>query len=60
MNKLLPSGNLFFLSSILFLSTAFLSEKSAVWFGLCVVFFIIGLAIRKKHAEKVSEHKAKM
>ena len=60
MKKLFQTGNLFYLTAVVFFIVSLLSRKYAVYLSLAVVFFILGLAARKKNAEKTHENKPKM
>ncbi len=55
MQKFFQTGYAFFLVAVVFLAVSALTEKFAVYLGLAVVFFILGLAVRKKNSQKSSE-----
>lgn len=59
MKKFFDSGYAFFFVAVLFLVISALGEKVAVYLSLGVVFFILGLAVRKKNAQKAIEQTPK-
>jgi len=52
MRKFFDSGNAFFLLAILFILISLFAERSAVYISLGALWFILGLAVRKKNAQK--------
>lgn len=56
MKNFFESGNGFFAVSGLFFVVSVLSERSAVYLAIAVVFFILGLAARKKSIQKDREN----
>jgi len=59
MKKFFDSGYAFFFVAFVSLVVSVLSEKAAVYLSIGVVFFIIGLAVRKKNAQKTIEQTPK-
>ncbi|MBI5021417.1 MAG: hypothetical protein HZB59_08280 [Ignavibacteriales bacterium] len=59
MKKFFESGYAFFLVAFMFLMLTLLSEKGAAYLSVGVVFFILGLAVRKKNAKKATEQTPK-
>jgi hypothetical protein len=55
MKKFFETGNAFFLLTVIFLVFSALTDKFAVYFSLGLVFFILGVAVRKKNAQKATE-----
>jgi membrane-bound ClpP family serine protease len=55
MQKFFQVGYAFFLVAAIFLVVSALTGKFAVYLSLGVVFFILGLAVRKKNSQKTSE-----
>ena len=55
MQKLFQTGYAFFLVAVVFLIVSVLTERFAVYLSLAVVFFILGLAVRKKSSQKPSQ-----
>ncbi|HWP81759.1 MAG TPA: hypothetical protein VNN76_03785 [Bacteroidota bacterium] len=54
MQKFVQSGNLFFATALMFAIVALLTGRIAVYLSVAVVFFILGLAAKKKSAQKAS------
>lgn len=52
MQKFFQSGSAFFVAAFLFLIAATFGKQLAVYLSVAVVFFILGLAVRKKNAQK--------
>ena len=59
MQKFFQTGYAFFLVAAIFLIVSVLTEKAAVSLSVGVVFFIIGLAVRKNNSQKTSENAPK-
>jgi len=59
MKKFFDSGYAFFFVAFVFLVVSVLSDKVAMSLGVGVVFFILGLAVRKKNAQKTIEQTPK-
>jgi membrane-bound ClpP family serine protease len=59
MQKFFQTGYAFFLVAAIFLIVSVLTAKAAVYLSLGVVFFIIGLAVRKKNSQNTSENAPK-
>jgi hypothetical protein len=59
MKKFFESGYAFFLVAFVFLVVSVLGDKTAVYLSIGVVFFIIGLAVRKKNTQKTIEQSPK-
>lgn len=55
MQKFFQTGYAFFLVAAVFLVVSALTERVGVFLSLAVVFFILGLAVRKKSSQKPSE-----
>lgn len=59
MQKFFQTGYAFFIVAAIFLIVSVLTEKTAVFLSVGVVFFILGLAVRKKNSQKTSENAPK-
>jgi len=59
MKKFFESGYAFFFVAFVFLVVSVLGDKTAVYLSIGVVFFIIGLAVRKKNTQKTIEQSPK-
>ena len=59
MKKVFESGYAFFFVAFVFLVVSVLGDKTAVYLSIGVVFFIIGLAVRKKNTQKTIEQSPK-
>ena len=59
MQKFFQSGNAFFVVAVVFLVVSVLTGKFAVYLGIGVVFFILGLAVKKKNSQKTAEPTSK-
>ena len=55
MQKFFQTGYAFFLVAVVFLAVSALTGKFAAYLSLAFVFFILGLAVRKKNSQKNSE-----
>jgi len=59
MKQFFDSGNAFFAVAVLSIVVSLISENPAVYISVGIVFFILGLAVRKKNAEKTPEQMPK-
>jgi membrane-bound ClpP family serine protease len=59
MQKFFQKGYTFFLVAAIFFIVSVLTEKAAVFLSVGVVFFILGLAVKKKNSQKTSENAPK-
>jgi len=55
MQKFFQTGYAFFLVAVVFLAVSALTGKFAAYLSLAFVFFILGLAVRKKNSQNSSE-----
>ena len=55
MQRFFQTGHAFFLVAVVSLAVSALTKNFAAGLSLAVVFFILGLAVRKKHSQQSSE-----